>query len=228
MRAIRSSSISAEQFFHFGKRGRRVEDFVDPFAHNSNDRRIDRRGDERSQTDAVKGRIADGRPVERFNVAKQREGEGDRDDEQSDIERPFDLVDVELKTGRQLRHEQFVHLKGQISTKKTGNAERGEDVSDDQHDPTEPYGVKGDAAEDKQEQIERIAIDDGNDKGKQIPPMKAANDKAEQNEQEPLHDILRHADGKTAPQRGDRLIDDESGRRNHGYAEIRFRANSDA
>ena len=95
-----------------------IEDTVDDLAHQRNDRGIDQGGQDRTKSDAVEGGVSDRRPIEGCHVTKERDGEENREREQSHIEAKLDAVDIKTEARHDLRNEQLVYLQGHIGAEK--------------------------------------------------------------------------------------------------------------
>ena len=214
--------------FQLGEQGRGVKDAIQKLARQGDDGGVDDGGDQGAKPDAVEALIADGRPIEGGGVPEQRECQNQRKRQKGKVKRPFHAPDPQGEAVCHLCNEELVNLKGKIGAEKAGNAQGGNGVSQDQHDPAKPNRIEADTAEDQEKEIEGIAVKHSHRKRQKIPQVKAADHKAEQKEQNPLDEIFGHSHAQNAPKGSNRLPDHEGGRRDHGNAKIGFGANGNA
>ena len=106
---------------------------------------------------------------------------------------------VQLVDACNLVDAKLVGFNREIGAEEECHADASDNVANNEHNPAEPKLCKGLCANDEHPHVHHVAVYDCGEEGQKISPIKAPTDEASDDDNEALHQIFCHANGKTVP-----------------------------
>ena len=128
-------SFSFQKVYKPRKQGSRLKETVDKLTHNADDRGVYRGGHQRTKSDTVEGGFPNGRPIKGSGITEKQERQRHGNDQKGKIEAKLGFTDLDIKSVRDLRNEQFINLERHIGSEEASHAKGGNAVTDQERDP---------------------------------------------------------------------------------------------